>query len=448
MTMPATETEAPIYRRPADLLQQLIRFDTTNPPGNEADCIGYIRGLLTGAGVATTILAQDPARPNLIARLAGRGNAPPLLLYAHVDVVPTENQVWQVPPFEGRVVDGVVWGRGALDDKGGAAMSICAFLRAKAERLTPAGDVILTILSDEETGGVLGAKYLVENHPDQFAGARYAIGESGGFTFYLAGHKFYPIMVAEKRFCQLQATVRGPAVHAGALKLRGGAAARLAALLARLDQAHLPARVTPAVQQMFEVVSSSVPFPMSLVFRLLLRPALTDTVLGLLGPQAQTLYPLLHTIVNVTGVQGGEQVVATPAEITVTVAAVMLPGCGPEDLLAQLRPIVGHDVEFEVTWVGKTGPERPDMGLYDTLCDILREVDPEGVPVPLLLTSPTDARHFARLGIQTYGFQPMSLPPELDIVRLAHGADERIPVEALEFGTTAIYRALERFGDV
>lgn len=107
-----------IYERPVELLRRLIRFDTTNPPGNEAQCIGYIDSLLTSAGIRTTILAQDPVRPNLVARLAGRGDAPPLLLYAHIDVVPTANQVWQYPPFEGRVVNGLIWGRGALDDKG------------------------------------------------------------------------------------------------------------------------------------------------------------------------------------------------------------------------------------------------------------------------------------------------------------------------------------------
>jgi len=208
--MTSVRDQSTIYQRPSDLLQKLIHFDTTNPPGNEADCIGYIDSLLKNAGIRTTILAEDPARPNLIARLSGCGNAPPLLLYAHIDVVSTENQIWQYPPFEGRVADGCVWGRGALDDKGGAAMSLCAFLKAKDENLPLPGDVVLAILCDEETGGDFGAKFLVENHPDQFAGITYAIGETGGFTFYIDGHKFYPIMVTEKTYCLLKAIVRGP----------------------------------------------------------------------------------------------------------------------------------------------------------------------------------------------------------------------------------------------
>jgi len=443
--MPGTEAETPIYERPVELLQQLIRFDTTNPPGNEGECIGYIDRLLASAGIKTTILAQDPARPNLVARLVGRGDAPPLLLYAHVDVVPTENQTWQHPPLEARIVDGVLWGRGTLDDKGGAAMSLAAFLRASAEGLVPAGDVILAILCDEETGGTLGAQFLVEKHADLFAGVRYAIGEVGGFGFYLAGRRFYPIMVAEKGHCLLQATVRGPAAHAATAVVRGGAAARLGALLTRLDRAHLPVHITPVVRQMLELFSSKVSFPTSLVLRQLLRPALADMVLGLLGPAGQDIYPLLHNTVVVTAIHGGEQVGSSPAQITASLFAGLLPGYGPEDLVAELRAIVGDQVELEVMHPGEIGPDKPDMGLFDTLCEILREADPQGVPGPLLLTSPSDARHFARLGIQTYGFQPMNLPPDVEMAKLAHAANERIPVEAVEFGTAAIYQVLRRF---
>lgn len=142
-----------VYERPAELLQNLIRFDTTNPPGHEAECITYINQLLTETDFETTLLAKDPNRPNLIARLKGQGKAPPLLLYGHVDVVTAATQEWTHPPFEGKVVDGYVWGRGALDMKGGVAMMMAAFLRAKTEGLTPAGDIVLAVLSDEEAGG-------------------------------------------------------------------------------------------------------------------------------------------------------------------------------------------------------------------------------------------------------------------------------------------------------
>ena len=164
-----------------ELLQELIRFDTTNPPGDEAACIEFVRAQLEAAGCETTIYAKDPARPNLVSRLSG-GDAPPLLLQGHVDVVTTAGQDWTQPPFEARLEDGYVWGRGALDMKGGVAMLVHAFLRARRENVQLPGDLVLVVLSDEEAGGDLGARFLVEEHPELFEGMRYALGEFGGFT--------------------------------------------------------------------------------------------------------------------------------------------------------------------------------------------------------------------------------------------------------------------------
>jgi acetylornithine deacetylase/succinyl-diaminopimelate desuccinylase-like protein len=207
-------------QNPIALLQRLVRFDTTNPPGDESACITYIREILHGAGIATQILAQSPDRPNLLARLPGQGNAPLVLLYGHVDVVKAENQSWEYPPFEGLLADGFLWGRGTLDMKGGVAMMLSALLRARAESAPLPGDVILAILSDEEAGGDAGARFLVENHPDQFQDVQYAIGEFGGFSLQLGGRKFYPIQVAEKQICWMKATVRGPGGH-GSMPWRG-----------------------------------------------------------------------------------------------------------------------------------------------------------------------------------------------------------------------------------
>src|SRR5918999_2643657 len=146
----------------AELLQNLIRFDTTNPPGNERECISYLNALLAEAGCETTILASDSQRPNLISRLKGEGKAPPLLLYGHVDVVTTSTQKWQHPPFEGKLVDGYLWGRGALDMKGGIVMMLDAFLRAKVEGVSLPGDVVLALVSDEEAGGDFVGRFLGE----------------------------------------------------------------------------------------------------------------------------------------------------------------------------------------------------------------------------------------------------------------------------------------------
>lgn len=434
-----------IHERPAEILQQLIRFDTTNPPGNEAACISYIDGLLTEAGIKTVILAQSPERPNLIARLPGTGNVSPLLLYGHVDVVTSENQSWQHPPFEGKLENGFVWGRGALDMKGGIAMMLAAFLRAKAENLKLPGDVIFTVVSDEEAFGDLGARYLVENHSDLFSGVRYAIGEFGGFSLHIGGRRFYPIMVAEKKMCWMKATVRGPGGH-GSMPIRGGTMARVARLLQQLDINRLPVHVTPAARLMFNAMASSLGGVTRLLFRQLTNPVLTNSLINLLGNKGRLFDPLLHNTVSANFLNGNDKINVIPSEIYVNLDGRLLPGYVPEDMIAELRQIIDSSVELEVVRYDE-GPSAPDMGMFQTLADILREADPGGIPVPLLLSGVTDARFFSKLGIQTYGFLPMQFPEEFNFSQMIHAANERIPVKAVDFGATAIYQLLQRFND-
>lgn len=425
-------------------MQNLIRFDTTNPPGNEAECIFYINGLLTGAGYKTKLFYKDSNRPNLIASLKGKDTAAPLLLYGHVDVVTTSGQEWTHPPFEGKITDGYVWGRGALDMKGGIAMMLAAFLRAKAEGLTPAGDVVLAILSDEEAGGACGAKYLVENHADEFEGIQYAIGEFGAFVLHMGHKRFYPIQVAEKQLCWLKATVQGPGGH-GSLPMRGGAMAKLAQLLRLLDRHRLPVHITPTIRQTLTGMVSNLPFPTSLILHQLLRPRLTDNLLNLLGEKGRIFDPLLHNTVNATIVRGGDQINVVPSEIVLEMDGRLLPGYSPGDMIAELREIIGDEVKLEVVW-HEPGPSEPNMGLFNTLSGILREIDPEGVPLPLLLSGVTDARFFSQLGVQTYGFLPMNLPADFNFAQAIHAADERIPVDSVRFGSDAIYKLLQRYG--
>jgi len=441
--MRSISDQSTIYRRPVELLQNLIRFNTTNPPGCEAACITYINNLLTGAGFETTILARDPGRPNLVTRLTGQGNAPPLLLHGHVDVVTAESQAWRYPPFEGKIADGCVWGRGALDMKGGLAMMLAACLRARAENLALPGDIVLAVLSDEESGGDYGAKYLVENYANLFEGIRYAIGEFGGYTLRLGGQKFYMIMVAEKKLCWMKATVRGPGGH-GSIPLRGGAMAKLAQLLQQLEQHRLPVHITPVVRRMLETMLPVLPDSTASVLRRLLNPALTDNTLDQLDESWQFLDALLHNTVNATIVHGGKKINVIPSEITLQLDGRLLPGYGPADMIDELRAITGGQFEFELIQHGADSGD-PDMGLFETLAEILREADPDGIPVPLLLSGCTDGQFFSRLGIQTYGFLPMNLPAEIEVSKLIHAADERIPVEAITFGTEAIYKALQRF---
>ncbi|HSS95161.1 MAG TPA: M20/M25/M40 family metallo-hydrolase, partial [Candidatus Dormibacteraeota bacterium] len=225
-----------------ELARDLIRLDTTNPPGEEHLAVDLIERLLQDADIECARYESQPGRPNLVARVNGRGEAPPLLMQGHVDVVTTANQSWRHAPFGGDIVDGYLWGRGALDMKSGVAMMVSAAIRTRA-RGGAAGDLVLAVLADEEAGGLCGARWLVDEHPDLFSGVRHAIGESGGVTLHLGGRRFYPIMVCEKRGCQMVVTLRGPGGH-GSVPAHGGAMAKLGALLTTLDNSRLPVHIT------------------------------------------------------------------------------------------------------------------------------------------------------------------------------------------------------------
>jgi len=441
VAQPALQQPA-LQDRPAELLQNLLRFDTTNPPGNERECIDWIRGLLEELGCEVRILAQDPARPNLIARLAGRGESPPLLLQGHVDVVAARGD-WRHEPFAGEIHDGAIWGRGALDMKGGVAMMLAAFMRVKAGATPPPGDVILCVLADEEAGSDLGANFLVSEHPELFDGVGYSIGEFGGFTMQIAGKRFYPIMVAEKQVCWTRATIRGPSGH-GSMPIRGGAVGKLGRLLGRLDQRRLPVHVTPVVRSMIEAIVPELPAPMAMPLRGLLVPALTDRMLDILGERARTFDPLLHNTASVTVLSGGEKINVIPGEISLEIDCRLLPGFSPADVFAELRALAGVEVDFELVRHDPVQGE-PDLAMFDLLARTLRELDPSGTPIPLLLPGVTDGRFFSRLGIQTYGYLPMQIPEEMAFMSLIHAENERLPVAAMEFGTEAIRRVLERF---
>jgi acetylornithine deacetylase/succinyl-diaminopimelate desuccinylase-like protein len=428
---------------PAELLQQLIRFDTTNPPGDEAECIAFVRGVLEDAGCETQIYAKDPARPNLVARIHGAGKSPPVLIQGHVDVVTTSGQDWQRPPFGGDIADGEVWGRGAIDMKGPMAMYISAFVRAARGELELPADVILVVLADEENGGDYGAKFLVEEHPELFEGVKYALGEAGGVSRTIAGHRFYPIQVAEKQICWLKGAVRGPGGH-GAMIHRGGTMARLGRLLTDLDRRRMPIHVTPIVRTMIETIAGRLNRPKRDLVLQLLRPAVADRLLPRLGKDARTIEGLLRNTLNATIVHAGEKVNVVPARIELELDGRLLPGFTPDDLIAEAHALVGDDIELELVR-HDAGPAEPDYTHFDMLGAVLRELDPEGIPMPLLQGGVTDARFFSQLGIQTYGFMPMRLADDFPLLRLVHAADERIPVDALEFGTEAVSRALQRF---
>lgn len=249
-------------------------------------------------------------------------------------------------------------------------------------------------------------------------------------------------MVSEKHACWLKVTIRGKAGHS-ALLHKGGTMAKLAQFLSGLDKAKLPTHIAPAAGIMVRGLAKALPFPLGLLWRLLLVPPLTDAVTAMLGPTGRLFHPLFHNSVNATIVRGGDKANVVPPQVDVALDCRLLPGFSVDDAIAEIRAATGVDFTCEVLQDEPGGGEL-DMTMYDTLAGVIEECDPGGRPFPMLFSAITDGRWFSRLGIQTYGFTPMNLPPDLRFASVVHGSDERIPVSSLEFGADAIFRLLSR----
>nr|BAV57449.1 peptidase M20 [Streptomyces sp. SANK 60404] len=446
--MTATTDRAAHTTDVVELTRQLIRFDTTNPPGDEAACVRYVAGLLAAAGLETRLLGRDPARPNLIARLPGRGEAPTLLLHAHVDVVPTEGQRWTRPPFAADLVDGEVWGRGAVDMKGQLAMMLTAVLQLRAAGTPPAGDIVLAVVCDEEAGSAAGAKFLVDQHPELFDGVRYAIGEDGGATLSLGGDiRFHPIVVAEKRACWVRAVLRGATGHASRVTGDTGAVHKLTRLLNAIDGGGLGIVMTPAVDAMLKELEQALPWHASdrvAAFRA--DPADAGHLTGFDDRDIRYLRSIVQHTVNATVINGGTKTNVLPPEITVELDGRLLPGeFDTPGFLAELRARAGVEMELEVLVEGEQMPQPRLGAFYQRLAGVLKEHDPAGVPVPMVTTASTDARLFPRLGIETYGWLPLHHAGTTSYRDMLHVADERIAVDALRFGARCFHDLLLRY---
>lgn len=430
------------YPRVVQIARQLIQFDTTNPPGNERACIDYIAGLLGDAGLVPRIVARDPQRPNLIARVEGDHPSGGVLMHGHVDVVPTAGQQWRHPPFEARIVDDVLWGRGALDMKGGLAMMLEALLRLRDNNIRPPQDIVFAAFSDQEEGSEYGATHVLETAPELFDGLRYAIGEMGGFSITVSGRRFYPIAVNEKQWCTLRVTVSGTPGH-GSVPVRGGAMSKLARVLTRLSGRRLPVHVTPVTREMLTGIADELPAPQRLALLALLRPAVTDHVLRAGGRELAAFDAMLHNTVNPTRIHAlTTRIDAVPATITIDLDGRVLPGRTPDELMREVQQVCDPDATVTLTEVFETGDTVHDPAILRALSKAITDTDPDAHPVPFILPGCTDARFLARLGIHGYGFLPMRVPEDFSPAELIHAPDERIPLAALEFGADVIERML------
>ncbi|HVR32020.1 MAG TPA: M20/M25/M40 family metallo-hydrolase [Acidimicrobiia bacterium] len=426
------------------LLQALVRIDTTNPPGNERAGIDLIATHLAAGGIDFELVAAQPDRPNLIARIPGRGAAPPLLLQGHIDVVPVTGQRWARDPFGGDIAEGFIWGRGTLDMKGPVVMMLDALVRIASDPTPPAGDLIFAVVADEEMQGTVGARHLVSEHPQLFAGVRYALGEFGAFPFVFGDTRFYPIQIAERIGVGFELVIEGAGGH-GSMPVRGGAMAKLGGILRALDRRRLPIHITPATAMMIQALVANTTGPTRIALQRLADARTAGTVLRGLSSRLGLFEPMFRNTVSPTVVRGGDAHNVIPERITLGLDGRMLPGISIEEFESEVRDVVGPDCQIRTITDGATSPAEPDLGLFPLLSAALVEQDPLAVPIPFLLPAVTDGRWFAQLGIQPYGYTPITLPPGFDFQRTVHAADERIPLEALEFGSEVLYTVLRRY---
>ena len=423
-----------------EFTSDLVRIDTTNRGGGdckERPAAEYVAQKLAEVGVDARILESAPGRANVVARFAGSKAGHAMLVHGHLDVVPAEPADWSVPPFSGEVRDGVVWGRGAVDMKNMDAMVLAVVRSWVRQQRRPLRDVVIAFTADEEDSAAYGSQWLVANHADLFDGCTEGIGESGAYTFHAGrGVRIYPIAAGERGTAWLRLTARGKAGH-GSKVNRNNAVAALAGAVARVGAHRWPVRLTPTVRaalvEIAAVVGVEIEDPDALGFDV-------DDVLGRLGPAAALVENTVRNSANPTMLSAGYKVNVIPATATAQVDGRVVPG-GEAEFGATLDELTGPSVDWE--YIHREIPlvAPVDSPTFAALRAAVLAEDPGAYVVPFCMGGGTDAKHFSRLGINGYGFSPLKLPTDFDYNALFHGVDERVPVDALQFGV----RVLDRF---
>ncbi len=425
--------------------QQLLRIDTTNPPGNEREAAELVAEELNSAGLEPIVLESAPQRTNVVVRLRGTGEKPPLLLAAHLDVVEADPSAWEHPPFCGEVHDGCLWGRGAIDMKNMAAMSVAIMARLAREGIKPKRDLIFAAVADEEAGCRYGSLWLSENHPD-LVRSEYAIGEGGGFNIQVAGRTFFTVEVAEKGVCWMRARATGDPGH-GSMPREDSAIIQLSEAVARLGREGLPRHGSEAVKGFIGAVASHLPAPLRPIIKLLASPSLGPAALHLLPDASlkRAFRALLGNTASPTVLRAGNKTNVIPGRAEAEIDGRILPGQTKEDLIRELQAVLGPQIELEVFHSFPPVVTKPkESSLYSTIHEVMAERAPGAPVVPFVLQGFTDATAFTRLGARWYGFAPVRLPPTMRFADMFHGHNERIPVDGLAWGTETLLDVVRR----
>jgi len=416
-----------------ELLQELIRVDTTNPPGNETAAAELLRDYLEDSGVSCELYAKIPERANLVARIPGRGDGPKLLFLSHTDVVLADAAEWAADPFGGELRAGEVWGRGALDMKGQVAAEAVAIASLAREGFEPAGDLIFAATADEEVGAGFGAQWLCEAHPDAVR-ADFCINEGSGDRVDLGGNTFYFCSVAEKMSAPFRLRVLGRSGHASMPGIADNALVKAAPMITVLGTYKPERRLIPEVEALLETVTGE-------------RPTSPDDALerarAVAPLLAEIVEPLLSMTLSPTMASASQKRNVVPAVCDITVDSRLLPGTTPDEQQAIVRELLGEgDYELQVLEAHGGTRSAIDTPLWRAVEAWVESVDPGARPAAICVAGFTDSHWFREaFGTVAYGFFPSRAMSIETAARLIHSADERVPVEDLELGVGFLRQA-------
>lgn len=431
-TFPSIEEEA------VSICQDLIRIPSVNygeGKGDEKAVADYVVKSLSEVGITSTIYESAPNRCNVIARIKGSDpTRAGLIVHGHLDVVPANADDWSVDPFSAEILDGMIWGRGAVDMKNVDAM-ILAIVRSWARTgFTPERDIVLAFFADEEAGMTYGSRWMTANHPEVFAGCSEAISEVGGFSVTVAdGKRLYFVEAAQKGIHWMKLTARGRAGH-GSMMNDANALTALTEAVTKIGRYEWPQRYTKTVKVLFRKIAEATGKPYD---EKDLRPLLKE-----IGPTERMIGATLQNTANPTMLEAGYKANVIPGSASAVIDGRFLPG-HEDELNETIRSIIGKDIEIETISRDIALEVDFEGDLVEAMCNAITKFDPEGIPVPYLMSGGTDNKALSELGIVGYGFSPLRLPADLDFMALFHGVDERIPISGLHFGVNVLKDFME-----
>ena len=419
------------------LCQELIQIPSVNfgeGKGDEKAAAEYVAAKMKEVGIASKIYESAPNRCSVVARIEGKDKSKPgLVVNGHLDVVPANAADWSVDPFSGAIKDGCIWGRGAVDMKNMDAMILAVIRLWAKHNYQPERTIVIVFFGDEEAGGIYGSRWMAEKHPEVFAGCSETVSEVGGFSLtLLSGKRVYAIEASQKGIEWMKLTAEGVAGH-GSMVNNANAVTRLSEAIAKIGNYTWPQRITKTSDLFFQKISeiSGKPYDKNN-----LQPLIDEV-----GPMGKMIGATLCNTTNPTMLEAGYKANVIPQSASAVVDGRTLPGYEKE-LLDTVRSLVGEHVKVES--LVSDIPLEVEFGgpLVDAMIAAIKSEDPEGIPIPYLLSGGTDNKALAKLGIVGYGFSPLKLPPDLDFTGLFHGIDERVPVDSLQFGARTLFHFL------